>query len=158
MNKPTVEATLQLVTALYNGKTDRGGVPKADHVRRVVANLPADASYECNLSAALHDALEDFPLLDAGSLLGLGFPIEVVVNVAMLTHIVSADTYDDYITKLITVGDRNLLLIKLADNTDNICLKRRALLSPEGQAWHIDRCEKVYYPTRKRLLEALERL
>ncbi len=158
MKKPTLEATLQLVAALYNGKLDRGGVPKADHVRRVVANLPADASEECKLAAALHDSLEDFPRLDSGTLLGLGYSVNVVFMVSMLTHRVSHETYEDYITKLIVTGDRDLLLIKIADNTDNICLKRRALLSPEAQAWHINRCNNVYYPVRKRLFNALERL
>lgn len=140
------------------GKTDRGGQPKADHVRRVVANLPPHANYFCQLGAALHDAMEDFPRIDAQTLLGLGYPPQVVTLVAQLTHLFDQESYDDYISGIISAGSSNLLYIKLADNTDNICLKRRELLSPTDRAWHIDRCEKVYYPTRARLVAALKSL
>ena len=96
---------------------------------------------------------------DGGRMTALMRWLPPVVTLAVhLTHVADHESYDNYIGKLIAAGSSNLLYIKIADNTDNICLKRRELLSPEDKAWHIDRCEKVYYPTRKRLLEALKNL
>lgn len=155
---PSVETTLRLVDLLYHRALDRGGEFKSHHCRRVVANLPAHAAgHDTRLAAALHDALEDLPI-DADFLLGMGYPANVVWMVQRLTHNANQCSYEDYISRLIAEACPGLLLVKLADNTDNICLKRRALLSPANKSWHIDRCERIYYPTRKRLVEAIKAL
>jgi len=154
---PTVEASLALVAALYNGKLDRGGQPKAAHCARVVGNLPPHVGYHVRAAAAHHDTLEDFPMISISTLLGLGYSPQTVLMVKALTHEPEM-SYDEYIDRLITMGDPGPLYVKLADNTDNICLKRRDQLSPEHRAWHVDRCTKVYYPTRTKLCAALKAL
>lgn len=150
----TVESTLQLVALLYAGKTDRGGQPKADHVRRVVFNLPRYSSVDRCLIAALHDSKEDNGLTE-GIITGL-FCSYTATKVAMLTHDPAVTGYDDYIDAMIAIGDPDVLHVKLADNTDNICPRRRSLLSETDRAWHVDRCERVYYPTRRKLIAAIK--
>lgn len=119
--------------------------------------MPPDTTYAGLQMAALHDVMEDFPLVTAETLRHLGYTEYVIYGASLLTHPCFL-TYDEYITRLITSEDRNVLYVKLSDNTDNTCLKRRALCTESDQRWHIDRCEKVYYPTRRRLIEAIKNL
>jgi (p)ppGpp synthase/HD superfamily hydrolase len=56
---PTLDETRAWVRELFDGVTDKGGKPYAEHCFRVEAGLPASADEDTRHAALLHDVLED---------------------------------------------------------------------------------------------------
>lgn len=108
---PTLTETETLVREAFEGQTDKGGVPIAEHMARVVARLPQDDEILLHIGW-LHDILEDTKVtIDH-------YPAEVIEAVQLLTR-PKKMPYPEYIDRLIASGNRRAIMVKLADNMDN---------------------------------------
>jgi (p)ppGpp synthase/HD superfamily hydrolase len=136
----TIEETTDLIKRLFHGVTDKGGKPYADHCIRVMNYLPAHVSDDARHAALLHDVLED-TTLTANHLLHLGYSRRTVDLVKGLTRPVSV-TYMEFIEAIVLSRDRELMLIKLADNLDNSNPERIAQL-PESERGIANRYQRA---------------
>ena len=121
-----------LVEELFDGVTDKGGKPYAEHCVRVADRLPHDAPEDAICAALLHDVIEDCPGYNAVKLLSLGFSERTVSLVQKLSRPPGL-TYMDWIREIAGSGDEWLTRIKLADNADNSDPDRIAQLPPDQQ-------------------------
>jgi len=164
---PTLETSLRLTDALFARRNDKGGEPIARHYHRVLAYLaidpPHDTSsrglhyhaievYMTKTVAVLHDVLEDTPLT-AEDLLALGYHRDIVADIVTLT-IREGESYTTYLDRLIATGSIRVLRTKLADNADNTCPARMALLAD----YDAQRFAQRYAGVRERLLKRLAEL
>jgi (p)ppGpp synthase/HD superfamily hydrolase len=113
--------TLILVSHAF-GSIEHG----ADHSLRVADNLedPEPDLYNVGL---LHDIVEDTNVC-LGYLEELGYPPEVLEAVDLLTHDKKQLDYPAYIDRICESGNRWAILVKLADQKDNLDPARWLLL------------------------------
>ena len=136
------EKTLALVTDLFKDKVDKAGLPYINHLLGV-ANQGKN-EYE-KILGLLHDVIEDTKL-NAYDLLKLGYPIDIVSRVELLTKPKNI-SYRDYVDNIINKGDLITLKIKKYDLNNNLDKNRQAKLSKE----------KIIY-FNQRYLPALEKI
>lgn len=127
----TVEWTARLAGVLHKGQTDHSGHPYILHPGRVVANvlrLDPNADAEILMAAWLHDTMEDCGVT-AEQLKDWGYSESVIAMIEAVTKPAN-DTrpYAQVIADLIATGNRGAMLIKLADNMDNLHPARTAQL------------------------------
>lgn len=97
-----------------------------DHTVRVLNYLPPNATDQQKHIALLHDILEDTPAnIDH-------YPLPIRAAVELLTRRPPM-SYPDYIARLIESRNRDAIIVKIADNTDNTDTKRLLLLNPFKQ-------------------------
>lgn len=128
---PSVEFTILLIQQLHAGQTDRQGEPYWLHPYRVMRLLPDDASHEARLIALLHDSLEDTDATPA-FLEELGYSRHVVDSVALLTRKPGVP-YMACIAAIIASGNRDAMMVKLADNRHNTCPTRSTWPGDDGR-------------------------
>ena len=125
---------LAIATEAHADQTDKLGAPYMEHIRRVVDRVavlaPTEISVECQVAAALHDAVEDTPVTLEG-LRSEGFSQEVVDAVDSVTKRTGEDYFD-----MVRRAASNPIgrWVKLADNLDNADPERAADLPPEVRA------------------------
>lgn len=145
--KPTIEQTRHLAAFLHDGQKDHSGHDYIHHPSRVAQNvlrIDPNADDETLMIAYLHDTIEDCSITD-NDLRSWGYSEAVIQGVAHVTKPLD-DTrpYDQVIDDLIATGDRRAMLVKLADNMDNLHPARRAELlaiNPEKSARLSERYE-----------------
>jgi len=118
--KNPIGVALALMCKVFEDVTDRGGHPYAGHCIRVwhgVLHLSVDAQ----IAAILHDVVEDTAYTNE-DLVQLGFSLEVIRILTLLTHDKENISYDDYIRNI--AGNADAAEIKKSDLTDNMDLKR----------------------------------
>ena len=132
MSKPTIEETIAFIKSAHAGQFDKGGIEYWKHPVSVMERLGPDASADCKLVALLHDIIEDTNY-GPDDLRVLGYSEIVVSSVQRLSKPSGVD-YPAYIKELVRSGDRIAMLVKRADNIDNLDPSRLALLPPEHRA------------------------
>lgn len=112
----------------HGGQMRRGNSePYFNHVKRVAESVAKmGGSVEAIAAAYLHDVVEDTNV-SFDELRGAGFPLRTVDLVWLLTKRKPEETYESYIHRLLNNGDREALLIKLADLNDNSNIDYRYL-------------------------------
>lgn len=94
-----------------------------------MSRLGPDVCDSCKLVALLHDVIEDTSYT-AEDLLGLGYPEAVVVSVKRLSK-PKGLPYLEGIRAIAESGDRMAMVVKRADNQDNLDPERLAKLPPD---------------------------
>ena len=128
---PSIEETIAFIKRAHAGQTDDSGLDYYFHPIAVMNRLPAEADLEVRLAALLHDVLEDTPHTRQ-DLLDLGYSERTVAAVEWVTK-APDDTrsYPEKIAAIIAGGNRDAILIKFADMSENSDPDRLALLPAE---------------------------
>lgn len=122
--RPTIASTLELIERLHVGQTDLQRQPYYQHPVRVAMNLldifPL-ASKDMIMAALLHDVVEDCEGVDIEYLRRLGYSDETLDIVEVLTRDPDDPRpYQDFIDDIIASGNKRAMLVKIADNMDNL--------------------------------------
>lgn len=134
---PTLDATLAFIEKAHAGQTDHSGAPYYLHPVAVMHRLPAGTDEEVRLAALLHDVIEDTRYTRT-DLEGLGYSARTLDAVDAVTQM-PGDTrpYADKIAALIAGGNRDALLVKFADMSENSDPQRLALLDADSRDYFI---------------------
>ncbi len=150
---PTIEETIAFIQDAHAGQTDRGGAPYYLHPLAVMHRLPADADDEVRLAALLHDIIED-TVYTREDLAKMGYGDRTLDAVEWVTHKAGdARPYAEKIAAIITGGNRDAMLVKFADMSENADPARLARLDPETR----ERLTRKYDAPLKALKAALAR-
>jgi (p)ppGpp synthase/HD superfamily hydrolase len=121
--QPSINYTLDLIRDLHEGQTDHSGKPYVAHPIRVARNVRAidpQASDDVVMAAMLHDTIEDCGI-DDNFLRQKGYSEECIAIVNLVTKPENDPrSYDQVIDDLVASGNRGAMLVKLADNMDNL--------------------------------------
>lgn len=130
-----------IVCEVFKNKKDKAGKPYIKHLFRVSSKLEDEIEKTAGL---LHDIVEDTEITYK-DLLEIGFPIEVVEIVKLVTHDKidkfnmtkeeKLELYNKDIDKVINSGNIHAIRLKEADMSDNYDLNRMKDLSKETQDW-----------------------
>lgn len=123
-----------LARVAHSGQTRSGGEAYFEHVLRVAQaawKSDGDDNWIASAIGYLHDTVED-TTITLGTLRDVGFPRELVTDVALLTR-GEDETYDHYIDRLIEFGSDDALIVKLADLNDNLNALATSTFSAERQ-------------------------
>ena len=119
----TPEEALALARDLHGAQLDKLGDDFVDgHLRRVQAAVSCYNDSALSIAAALHDVLEDTKT-KAEKLFSSGVPLEAVRVIGIVTKRYNEhgeDGYSLFIDRIIASGNRNAVLVKLADVTDHL--------------------------------------
>ena len=121
--QPNIGYTLNLMQELHQDQTDHSGQPYAFHPRRVAANvrlIEPQADNDTVMAALLHDTIEDCGI-DEAFLQQKGYSEDCIAMIRLVTkpdH--DKRLYEQVIDDLILSGNRNAMIVKLADNMDNL--------------------------------------
>lgn len=124
-----------LSRGLHCGQVDKMNRPYWKHPVRVALRMGVKATTDERIAALLHDTLEDTPLITQG-LQNMGTPAEVMNSIIRLTRR-RPQSYDAYITGIVSSGDKLAMRVKLADLYDNTSPSRHGALSDK----HLKRYE-----------------
>lgn len=151
MQNSDTEIATRLGAQAFEGVTDKAGQPYWGHCLRVADRARTAGLGDAAIAAALlHDVVED-KLATFDQLASSGLSARAIDLIRALTRPKDAD-YIAYVAKIAESGDRDLILIKLADNADN-CDPARIALLPQGIKHNSDR----YAAAREVLLPALNK-
>lgn len=135
--KVNVESTYALIKELHSGQTDHSGKPYVAHPLRVARNVRAidsQASDDVVMAAMLHDTIEDCGI-DDEFLRQKGYSEECIAIVNLVTKPANDPrSYDQVIDDLISSGNKGAMIVKLADNMDNLHPARVADLTQKAPA------------------------
>jgi (p)ppGpp synthase/HD superfamily hydrolase len=147
---------LRIAEEAHRAQKDNQGYAYIGHVIRVACEagrkaqangMTADAVDKITMAGFLHDVIEDTPIT-AKWLIERGVPAEVVAMVQTLTRTKDSNlTYQQWIDHICETGSIGAIIVKWADNTDNLNPDRRSGL-PEGM-------DKRYLRARERLEHCL---
>lgn len=137
---PTLSSTLDLIRRLHAGQTDKAGMPYWWHPLAVMAFLHPEADIEVRIAALLHDALEDTDTT-ADDLRAWGYSERVIAAVQAVTKQDDGLSYLDRIRALIASGNRDAMMVKLADNLHNSDMSR------------LDGCDEATRERMRRMIE-----
>jgi (p)ppGpp synthase/HD superfamily hydrolase len=150
----TPDEALALARELHGDQVDKLGEDYVDgHLTCVQASVGSHNDSVLSIAAALHDTLED-KKTKAEKLFSRGVPLEVVRVIGIVTKRYNEhdeDGYSLFIERIIASGNRNAILLKLADVNDHL----RPI--PDGRgADEVARLVPRYELARRKLSEALE--
>lgn len=138
--EPDIRQVRQLAATLHADQTDGSGQPYIGHVERVARNIRALAPFvqgrhisdDVVKAALLHDTIEDCETT-ANGLLELGYSQACVDMVQIVTKEKGFKRpYADVIDGIIASGNEGAMLIKLADNMDNLHPERATGYLPDN--------------------------
>ena len=125
--KPDIEYTVALIKQLHAGQTDQTGKPYANHPQRVAHNvrrLFPDCSNDVVMAALLHDVIEDCGISET-DLRQKNYSPACIEIVSLVTK--NPDdkrNYEEVIDDLVASGNREAMMVKIADNMDNLHPRR----------------------------------
>lgn len=128
-NSPSIADTIDYAKKIHNDMKDKNGDYLYRHLIRVATNLRKiypDAPDDVVVAALLHDSIED-SLVTKEELREMGFSnrtVDLVIAVARPRE--DKGSYIEYIQGIIDQGDRDALMLKIADNMDNMDPQRIA--------------------------------
>ena len=111
-----IDEALEIVTHEFRGKKDLDGNPAILHLLAVGMAGTNDNEKTVGF---LHDLIEDCDW-SIEDLRAEGFPDEVVEAVDILTHRKDKESYDEYLHKIISSGNRLAITVKLNDLHHNL--------------------------------------
>ncbi|MBX9917662.1 MAG: HD domain-containing protein [Nitrosomonas sp.] len=125
--KPDIEYTVALIKQLHAGQTDQTGKPYANHPQRVAHNvrrLFPDCSDDVVMAALLHDVIEDCGISET-DLRQKNYTETCIKIVSLVTkNPEDKRNYDEVIDNLVASGNREAMMVKIADNMDNLHPRR----------------------------------
>ena len=139
--------TLELVIKLFEGKTDKGGLPYLNHLMKVYAGV---SDYQEKIIALLHDVVEDTDVTFK-DLKEFGYSDDIIEALTYLTK-QKGEYYPDYIERIINSDNKLALEVKLADLTHNIDINR--IKDPSVNDY--ERVTKRYIPAYNKILNKLD--
>ncbi len=141
--------SLEIVTRVFNQKTDKGGFPYIIHLLKVYSNV---SDYNEKVCALLHDIIEDTDV-SYDDLIEVGYSNEIIDILTILTKIKGED-YRDYISRIINSNNYHAMNIKLADLRHNMDSGR--ILNPKAN--DVMRITKRYEPAYERISNKLNEM
>ena len=141
--------TLELVTKLFEGKTDKAGLPYYNHLLKVYANV---SEYDEKIIALLHDVVEDTDIT-FDNLKEYGYPDSILEALKVLTK-KKGEYYPDYIERIIESNNIQAMNVKLADLKHNIDINR--IEKPTINDY--ERINKRYIPAINKIQNKLEQI
>lgn len=125
--KPDIEYTVALIKQLHAGQTDQTGKPYANHPQRVAQNvrrLFPDCSDDVVMAALLHDVIEDCGVSET-DLRQKNYSPSCIEIVSLVTkNSKDKRNYEEVIDDLVASGNREAMIVKIADNMDNLHPRR----------------------------------
>ena len=148
---PTIDHTIAFLKYAHAGQTDKAGREYYHHPVAVMNRLPEGADREVRLAALLHDILEDTRYTRA-DLCAMGYSDRTLDIVELVTG-KPQDTrsYEQKIEALISSGNKDAILLKFADMSENTDPKRLAALPPDVRKY----LENKYAKPKQALAKAL---
>ena len=107
--------SLEIVTKVFNDKTDKGGFPYIIHLMKVYSGV---SDYTEKVCALLHDIIEDTEVT-YDDLRSVGYNEEIIDIITILTKLKGED-YRDYIKRIIDSENVHAMNIKLSDLRHNM--------------------------------------
>ncbi len=141
--------TLELVIKLFEGKTDKAGLPYYNHLLKVYANVD---NYDEKIIALLHDVVEDTEVT-FDDLKVYGYPENILEALRVLTK-KKGEYYPDYIERIIDSNNIQALNVKLADLKHNVDINR--IENPTINDY--ERINKRYIPAINKIQNKLEQI
>lgn len=125
--KPDIEYTVHFIKQLHTGQTDQSGKPYANHPQRVANNVRRvfpGCSDDVVMAALLHDTIEDCGINET-VLRQKNYSEECIAIVSLVTKPLSDHrSYEEVVDALIASGNQGAMMVKIADNMDNLHPKR----------------------------------
>lgn len=125
--KPSIEYTVALIKQLHAGQTDQTGKPYANHPQRVAQNvrrLFPDCSDDVVMAALLHDVIEDCGISET-YLRQKNYSPTCIEIVSLVTKDPDDKrNYAEVIGDLVASGNKGAMMVKIADNMDNLHPRR----------------------------------
>ncbi len=144
-----------IVTELFKDKIDKAGKPYLGHLLRVSGRLNEEIE---KVSGLLHDVIEDTEVTE-NDLIEVGFPVEIIEIVKLVTHDKIDKTnmtkeeklelYNKDIDKVINSRNIHAIRLKEADMSDNYDLDRIKQLPLDRQEWFHQKYGKQLIKLRK---------
>lgn len=141
--------SLEIVTRLFNDKTDKGNQPYVIHLLKVYSNVDYYLEKVC---ALLHDVIEDTDVT-YDDLKDVGFNEEVINILNILTKLKGED-YGKYIERIINSNNIHALNIKLSDLRHNMDVSR--IKNPTTNDY--ERISKRYQPAYEKIMNKLNEM
>ena len=148
-NDDLIYKSLEIVTRLFNDKTDKGGCPYVIHLLKVYSGVN---DYLEKVCALLHDVVEDTDVT-YDDLKSVGFHDEVIDILTILTKLKGED-YRDYIKRIINSKNIHAMNIKLSDLRHNMDITR--IKNPTTNDY--ERISKRYEPSYQKILNKLDEM
>lgn len=121
--KPDIKYTINLIQDLHAGQTDQSGKPYVNHTLRVADNIrkiTTDCNTDIVMAALLHDTIEDCGI-DEAFLRQEGYSENCITMVRLVSKPDNDKRpYNQVIDDLIASGHQGALILKIADNMDNL--------------------------------------
>jgi (p)ppGpp synthase/HD superfamily hydrolase len=134
-NVPSIKSTQNLIAELHEGQVDYQKQPYVLHPRRVATNvlkIDPQASDDVVMAALLHDTIEDCGIHEE-FLRQKGYSEDCITMVSLVTKLENDEReYDQVIDDLIASGNRDAMIVKLADNMDNLHPDRARIYAAEN--------------------------
>lgn len=121
----------QLVSILFQDKTDKEGEPYIGHLERVSNKLTKENT---RIAGLLHDVVEDTEI-SFDDLRNLNFNEEIIELVNLVTNTTKDKSYHDKITSIIESNNIEAIKLKYSDMSDNANPERLSKL-PEDKRNH----------------------
>jgi hypothetical protein len=148
---PTIDETIAFIRVAHLGQTDKAGREYYHHPVAVMNRLPEGADLEVKLAALLHDVLEDTKYTRA-HLRSMGYSNKTLNIVELVTQRPGdSRSYGERIATLIASANKDAILVKFADMSENTDPERLAALPPEVRK-HL---ENKYTKPKQALANAL---
>ena len=141
--------SLEIVTRIFNDKTDKGGFPYVIHLLKVYEGV---SDYLEKVCALLHDVVEDTDVTYE-DLKEVGYNNDVIEILTILTKLKGED-YRIYIDRIINSNNIHAMYIKLSDLCHNMDLGR--IKNPTTNDY--ERVSKRYEPAYQKILNKLEEM
>lgn len=138
----------QLVSILFQDKTDKEGEPYIGHLERVSNKLTKENT---RIAGLLHDVVEDTELT-FNDLRNLNFNEEIIEIVNLVTNTTKDKSYHDKITSIIESNNIEAIKLKYSDMSDNANPERLSKLPEEKRNYFINK----YQPELIRLKNILK--
>ena len=141
--------SLEIITKLFNDKTDKGGLPYVIHLLKVYSGV---SDYMEKVCALLHDVVEDTDVT-YDDLKDVGYQDEIINILQILTKLKGED-YRKYIDRIIKSENIHAMNIKLADLHHNMDLGR--IVNPKANDY--ERISKRYEPAYEKIFNKLNEM
>ena len=141
-NDNLIYKSLEIVTKLFNDKTDKGNLPYVIHLLKVYSGV---SEYIEKVCALLHDVIEDTDVT-YDDLTKVGYSDEIIEILRILTKLKGED-YRDYIERIIKSDNIHAMNIKLADLAHNMDVSR--IVNPKANDY--ERISKRYEPAYEKI-------
>jgi (p)ppGpp synthase/HD superfamily hydrolase len=114
----SVNDAIEFIKKAHEGQIDKSGKPYWQHPLSVMKRLPKEATYDVIIAALLHDVLEDTDYTES-DLRELGVSQNSINMIKILTR--NRDkTYSEFIKDIASSKNKGAIMIKIADNEDNL--------------------------------------